>query len=98
MLRELECKKHIVLPRPVRIRGKKSPSRLVEGVAEAKEVPGDVGETRELRLIRVETEEQMRVRNELMIQGHPWKAGPLAGRQLYYLVKSEQGCFWRHRR
>ena len=90
-LRELERKKHIVLPSPVRIRGKKSPKRLIEGVAEAKEVPGDVSEIRELRLIRVETEEQMRIWNELMIQGHPRKAGPLVGRQLYYLVKSEHG-------
>ena len=90
-LRELERKKHIVLPRTCKLRGKRSPRRLVEGVAEAKEVPGDVGEIRELRLIKVETQEQMRIWNELMIQGHPRGAGPLVGRQLYYLVKSEHG-------
>ena len=90
-LRELERKKHIVLPQPGNLRGKRSPRRLVEGVAEAKEVPRDVSEIRELRLIRVETEEQMRIWNELMIQGHPRGAGPLVGRQLYYLVKSEHG-------
>ena len=44
-----------------------------------------------MRLIRVEAEEQMRIWNELMIQGHPRGAGPLVGRQLYYLVKSEHG-------
>lgn len=48
-LRELERKKHIVLPRPGNLRGKRSPRRLVEGVAEAKEVPGDVSEIREFR-------------------------------------------------
>ena len=90
-LRELERKKHIVLPQPGTLRGKRSPRRLVGGVAEAKEVPGNINEIRELRLLRVETEEQMRIWNELMIQGHPRGAGPLVGRQLYYLVKSEHG-------
>lgn len=90
-LRELERKKHIVLPRPGAKGGKRRPRRLGEGVAEAKEVPGDVGEVKELRLILVETEDQMRIWNELMIQGHPRGAGPLVGRQLYYLVKSEHG-------
>ena len=75
-LRELERKKHIVLPQPGNLRGKRSPRRFAEGVAEAKEVPGDVSEIRELRLMRVETEEQMRIWNEVMIlvirgeQGH----------------------------
>jgi len=91
-LRELERKKHIVLPQPGNLRGKRSPRRFAEGVAEAKEVPGDVSEIRELRLMRVETEEQMRIWNEVMIRGHPRGAGPLVGRQIYYLVKSEHGC------
>ena len=93
-LRELERRKHIVLPRssaPATIGCTRSPRRLVEGVAEAKEVPGDVSKIRELRLNKVETEEQMRIWNELMIQGHPRGGGPLVGRQLYYLVKSEHG-------
>ena len=70
-LRELERKKHIVLPRPCKLRGKRSPRRLSEGVGEAKGVPGDVSEIRELRLIRVETVEQKRIWNEMMIEGHP---------------------------
>ena len=41
--------------------------------------------------MRVETEEQMRIWNEVMIRGHPRGAGPLVGRQIYYLVKSEHG-------
>lgn len=90
-LRELERKKHIVPPRSGNIRSKRSPRRLVEGVAEAKGIPGDVSEIRELRLIRVKTEEEMRIWNKLMVQGHPRGAGPLVGRQLYYLVKSEHG-------
>ena len=70
-LRELERKKHRVLPRSGTRGGKRSPRRLVGGVAEAKEVPCDVSEIRELRVIKVETQEQMRIWNELMIQGHP---------------------------
>ena len=46
-------------------------------------MPGDVSEIREIRLLRVETEDQMRIWNELMIQGHPRGAGPLVGRQRY---------------
>ncbi|MDQ1276597.1 MAG: hypothetical protein QG610_2175 [Euryarchaeota archaeon] len=50
---------------------KKSKTSCAEGVAEAKGVPGDVSEIRELRFIRVETEEQMRIWNEMMTEGHP---------------------------
>ncbi len=73
-LRELERKKHIVLPRPGKLRGKRSPRRLAEGVAAAQGVPGDVSEIREIRLLRVETEDQMRI---FMIQGHPRGAGAI---------------------
>ena len=76
--RELERKKaHSSSPGLVSYEVKRSPRRLVEGVAEAKSA-GDVGEIRELRLIKVETQEQMRIWNELMIQGHP--RGPGRGR------------------
>jgi hypothetical protein len=52
-LRELERKKHIVLPQSGTRGVKRSPRRLVEGVTEAKEVPGDVSEIRELRVISI---------------------------------------------
>lgn len=90
-LRDLERKKQIVLPIGGEPRGQKRPRRLVGGLAEAKGVPGEVSEIRELQIIRVETAEQMRIWNEIMIEGHPRGAGPLVGRQLYYLVKSEHG-------
>ncbi len=90
-LRELERKKHIVLPQPGTLRGKRSPMCLAEGVAEAKEVSGNASEIRELRLMMVETEDQMRIGNEMMIEEHPRGAGPLVGRQLYYLGKTEHG-------
>ena len=87
----MERKKQIVLPIGGEPRGQKRPRRLVGGLAEAKGVPGEVSEIRELQIIRVETAEQMRIWNEIMIEGHPRGAGPLVGRQLYYLVKSEHG-------
>ena len=90
-LRELERKKQIVLPSGGEQGRQRRPSRLAEGVAEAKGVPGEVSEIRELEIIMVETTEQMRIWNEIMIEGHPRGAGPLVGRQLYYLVKSEHG-------
>ena len=40
------AQEHIVLPQPVNLRSKRSPRRFAEGVAEAKEVPGDVSEIR----------------------------------------------------
>ena len=40
------AQEHIVRPQPVNLRSKRSPRRFAEGVAEAKEVPGDVSEIR----------------------------------------------------
>lgn len=90
-LRELEKKERFVLPQPCSTPGKGSPRRLAVPISEAKEVPDEVGKIRDLRLITVETEEHMRIWNELMIKDHPRGAGPLVGRQLYYLVHSEHG-------
>jgi hypothetical protein len=90
-LRELEKKEYFVLPRPCNIPSKGSPRRLAVPIPEAKRVPGEVGEIRDLQLIPVETEGHMRIWNELMIRDHPRGAGPLVGRQLYYLVQSEHG-------
>ena len=39
----------------------------------------------------VNTPEQMQIWNELMIEEHPQRAGPLVGRQLRYLIDSHHG-------
>jgi len=44
-----------------------------------------------LSLVLVETGEQLKVWNELMIREHPLGAGPLVGRQLRYLIDSGHG-------
>lgn len=101
-LRELEQKGHFVLPPPCHIPGKVRPRRLAEPVPEPQGVHDEAGKICQLRLIPVETEEHMRIWNELMIQDHPQGAGPLVGRQLRYLVEfvdtnhfSGKGIRWR---
>ncbi len=64
---------------------------LPHPVAPAAEVPGTVGEVRDLALVRVETDEQRRVWNTLMAHEHPRGAGPFVGPQLRYLVGSGHG-------
>ncbi len=90
-LRELEKKEYFALSRPCIIPSKGRPRRLAAPIPEAKKVSGEVGEIRDLQLIPVETEGHMRIWNELMIRDHPRGAGPLVGRQRYYLVQSVHG-------
>lgn len=92
-LRELERAGHFVLPAaPDRGRaGAKSPRRLGEPVAAARDVPQHASDVRGLTLIKVENLAQMRVWNELMIREHPQGAGPLVGAQMRYLIGSEHG-------
>jgi hypothetical protein len=90
-LRELERAGHFVLPKPVDTYKPGKPRRVSKPLSEPKRVPDTAGEIKELQLILVASEDQMRIWNELMIRDHPLGAGPLVGRQLYYLVKSEQG-------
>ena len=90
-LRELESGGHIVLPQPLVKPGRGSPRRLSEPVVLPQAVPAEVGGVRGLHLVRVETVEQMRIWNEMMIREHPRGAGPLVGRQLRYLIDSEHG-------
>jgi len=91
-LRKLEQDGLFVLPVPNKTGSvKKSPRRLDEPVPEPQGVPNEVGKICELKLVSVETEEYMRIWNELMIQDHPRGAGPLVGRQLRYLIQSEHG-------
>lgn len=90
-LRELEKRGQIVLPEPTHNPGVRSPRRLNEAIPEPCGVPDTAGDIRELRLIMVETEEHMRIWNELMIRDHPRGATLLVGRQIRYLVGSEHG-------
>ena len=90
-LRELESIGHFVLPEALKNRGQCSPRRLAEPVPLPVEVPSQAGEVRGLELVPVTTLDQMRIWNELMINEHPLGAGPLVGRQLYYLIGSEHG-------
>ena len=54
-------------------------------------VPAEIGGLQGLRLVLVDTPEQMRLWNELMLDEHPQGAGPLVGRQLRYLIGSDHG-------
>jgi hypothetical protein len=60
--------------------------RLDAPVAEPKNIPNDITKVKDIELINVETEDHMRIWNELMIQEHPQGAGPFVGRQLRYLI------------
>ena len=91
-LRKLEQDGFFILPLSCKKgSAKRNPRRLEDPVPEPQGVPDDVGKIRELKLVSVETEEYMRIWNELMIQDHPRGAGLLVGRQLRYLIESEHG-------
>ena len=92
-LRELERAGHFELPatRWRAIFKARTPRRLSEPVEAPKEVPAQAQDVRGLELVVVETEQHMRVWNELMLCEHPRGAGPLVGRQLRYLIASEHG-------
>lgn len=90
-LRVLEGRGHFVLPAARTKTGRGRPRRLSEGVPRPRGVPIGVGDIRELRLVLVETDEQLRTWNTLLEDEHPQGAGPLVGRQLRYLIGSEHG-------
>lgn len=91
-LRELEAAGYFVLPPVVHKKtGGNSLRRLSEPVPEPKDVPAKAGDIWGLSLVAVRTEEQVRIWNELMICEHPQGAGPFVGRQLRYLIGSENG-------
>ncbi len=90
-LRELEAAGHFPLPAARRRAGRSSPRRLSQPVPLPVEVPCQAGLVRGLALVLVSTSEQMRTWNELLINEHPQGAGPLVGRQLRYLIRSEHG-------
>lgn len=95
-LRELERVGHFALPAP-RAGGRRrgqigSPRRLGEPVPEPQDVPASVNEVQGLALVRVESLDQLRLWNELMVCEHPQGAGPLVGAQMRYLIESDHGC------
>ncbi len=90
-LRELERVGRFRLPEARRPSPQTEPRRCTEPVEEPRELPSAAGQIQELQLIRVETDTEVRIWNELMIQEHPRGAGPLVGAQLRYLIRSEHG-------
>ena len=91
-LRDLEGKGHFTLPVSVRrVVKQREPRRLCGPVVEPQNVPEEVSEIIGLKFVMVDTEGQMRIWNELMMQEHPQGAGPLVGRQLRYLIGSDHG-------
>ena len=90
-LRELERAGHFVLPTARRCPKRRAPRRLAGPVDAPAEVPARAGEVKDLVLIRVETEAQVRLWNELMLREHPRGAGPLVGVQVRYLIGSAHG-------
>ncbi len=90
-LRELDRAGRFRLPQPRREAPSTDPRRLTKTVAEPRNTPSAAGQIQELELILVETDTEVRIWNELMIQEHPRGAGPLVGAQIRYLLRSEHG-------
>src|SRR5680860_630324 len=90
-LRDVETAGHFILPKSQQKPVKKTPRRLTAPVPLPVEVPTDVTAIENLELVLVCTVDEMRLWNELMIEEHPLKDGPLVGRQLRYLIGSRHG-------
>jgi len=90
-LRELERVGRFQLPEARRPSPQAGPKRLTEPVEEPRNLPSVAGQIQQLQLIRVETDSEVRIWNELMIQEHPRGGGPLVGAQIRYLIGSEHG-------
>ena len=92
-LGELEAVGHFILPEPTKMTGGKKFSlhRLSEPVPEPVDVPAKAGDVKGLNLVIVDTDEQKRTWNELMICEHPRGSSLFVGRQLKYLIDSEYG-------
>jgi hypothetical protein len=90
-LRELERVGRFQLPPSQRPCPQSAPRRLTEPVEAPRELPSTAEQIQDLELIRVESDTEVRIWNELMIQEHPRGAGPLVGAQMRYLIRSQQG-------
>ncbi len=87
-LRELERAGRLQLPQARRQSVQASPRRLTEPVEEPRNLPAAAGQIQGLELVRVESDTEVRLWNELMHQEHPRGAGPLVGAQIRYLIGS----------
>lgn len=90
-LGELSRAGHLALPAPRSQPARGAPRRLPGPVPAPQGVPETAGAVRELELVRVDSEERIRIWNELMAREHPCGAGPLVGAQLRYLIGSAHG-------
>ena len=90
-LRDLEAAGHFELPKSQQKPVRKTPRRLTAPVPLPVDVPADVTAIEKLELVLVSTVDEMRLWNELMIEEHPLKDGPLVGRQIRYLIHSAHG-------
>jgi hypothetical protein len=90
-LRELERAGRFQLPPSRRQSPQSGPRRCTAPVQAPHNVPAAAGQIDQLQLIRVQTDTEVRIWNELMIAEHPRGAGPLVGAQVRYLIGSEQG-------
>ena len=91
-LADLQAAGHVSLPAGQPARGGGGRARVLpHPVAPAVDVPGTVDAVGGLTLVLVETGEQRRVWNTLMVHEHPRGAGPFVGPQLRYLVGSAHG-------
>ena len=59
------------------------------------ELPHQVDQVRGMKMVLVDTNEKMSIWNEMMISEHYLGTGPFVGRQLRYLIDSEQGLLGR---
>lgn len=92
-LRTLADEGLLVLPSPRIARsGAPSPRRLSGPVPPPEGVPERVDLIEHLVLREVETEEDSRRWNEVILREHPFGKRRLVGRQLRYLIESEHGC------
>lgn len=90
-LRKLEEAGHFTLQTALVPPRHRSPRRLENPVSSPNNVPEAVSDVIDLELVLVNSEKEMRMWNELMINEHPQGAGPLVGRQFRYLIRSAHG-------
>jgi hypothetical protein len=94
VLRELERAGHFVLPAASArgARGAGSARRLGAPLEDPQDVPDQAGEVRGLSLVKVDTLQDMRVWNEMMLCEHPPGSRAAGGRaDMRYLIGSEHG-------
>ena len=87
----IEARGCLSLPEPQSKPGLPKPRRLDSTVPVPTGVPEKVGQVRGLELVPVQCQQDMLLWNSLLLDEHPNGAGPLVGRQLRYLVRSDHG-------